>query len=240
LITCGAAPLSKETELAVRSRLNNPNLVIKQGYGLTELTGAAGGVLSSKGVTKPGSVGEVNTGVTAKVIDENGNTLGPNKQGELCFKGSLMMMGYINDESATRATIDEQGWLHTGDIGYFDEDLQFYIVDRIKELIKWKGFQVPPAEIEALLVTHPMIKEAGVVGKPDEVAGELPLAFVVRNNPNLRAEDVILYVRDRASPAKRLYGGVVFVDEIPKNPSGKILRRKLRELMKEHELKSKL
>lgn len=150
LITCGAAPLSKETELEVKSRLNNPNLIIKQGYGLTELTGAAGGVLSSKGITKPGSVGEVNTGVSAKVIDENGTTLGPNQKGELCFKGSLMMMGYINDESATKGTIDEQGWLHTGDIGYFDEDLQFYVVDRIKELIKWKGFQVPPAGLSFL------------------------------------------------------------------------------------------
>lgn len=149
LLTCGAAPLSKETELEVRDRLKNPKLVIKQGYGLTELTGASGGVLSSKGVTKPGSVGEVNTGVSAKVIDENGKTLGPNQKGELCFKGSLMMMGYINDESATRATIDEDGWLHTGDIGYFDDDLQFYVVDRIKELIKWKGFQVPPAGLFA-------------------------------------------------------------------------------------------
>lgn len=153
LITCGAAPLSKETELEVKSRLNNPNLIIKQGYGLTELTGAAGGVLSSKGITKPGSVGEVNTGVSAKVIDENGTTLGPNQKGELCFKGSLMMMGYINDESATKGTIDEQGWLHTGDIGYFDEDLQFYVVDRIKELIKWKGFQVPPAGLFIFRVT---------------------------------------------------------------------------------------
>ncbi|XP_037042998.1 luciferin 4-monooxygenase-like [Bradysia coprophila] len=240
LITCGAAPLSKETEFEVRNRLNNPNLIVKQGYGLTELTGAAGGVLSSKGLTKPGSVGEVNTGVSAKVVDDNGKTLGPNQKGELCFKGSLMMLGYINDESATKATIDEEGWLHTGDIGYFDEDLQFYVVDRIKELIKWKGFQVPPAEIEALLVTHPMIKEAGVVGKPDEVAGELPLAFVVKANPNLKEEDVILFVRDRTSPAKRLHGGVIFVDEIPKNPSGKILRRKLRELLQQHELKSKL
>ncbi|KAJ6641093.1 Luciferin 4-monooxygenase [Pseudolycoriella hygida] len=240
LITCGAAPLSKETEIEVRNRLNNPNLTIKQGYGLTEMTGAAGGVLSSKGVTKPGSVGEVNTGVSAKVIDEQGNTLGPNQKGELCFKGSLMMLGYINDESATRSTIDEQGWLHTGDISYFDEDLQFYVVDRIKELIKWKGFQVPPAEIEALLVTHPMIKEAGVVGKPDENAGELPLAFVVRNNPNLTEEDVVLFVLERSSPAKRLHGGVVFVDEIPKNPSGKILRRKLRELLQQHKIKSKL
>lgn len=144
-ITCGAAPLSKDTQLAVRDRLKNSKLIIKQGYGMTELTGGAGGVLTCKGITKPGSVGDVNTGVTAKVIDDNGNTLGPNQRGELCFKGSLKMIGYIGDQHATNATIDEQGWLHTGDIGYFDEDLQFFVVDRIKELIKWKGFQVPPA-----------------------------------------------------------------------------------------------
>lgn len=95
-------------------------------------------------------------------------------------------------------------------------------------------------EIEALLVTHPMIEEAGVIGKLDEIAGELPMAFVVRNNPNLKEEDIILYVRERASPAKRLRGGIVFVDEIPKNPSGKILRRKLRELLQQYEMKSKL
>lgn len=101
-------------------------------------------------------------------------------------------------------------------------------------------FRIDFLEIEALLVTHPMIKEAGVVGKPDELAGELPLAFVVRSDLKLTEEEVIMFVRDRTSPAKRLHGGVIFVDEIPKNPSGKILRRKLRELLQQHELKSKL
>lgn len=142
LILCGAAPLSKELELAVTDRLANPNLVVKQGYGMTELTV---GVLSQKEIIKPGSVGELNAGVYAKVVDEDGNSLGPNNRGELCFKGSVMMMGYVNDEQATSATIDKDGWLHTGDVGYYDEDFQFFIVDRIKELIKWKGFQVPPA-----------------------------------------------------------------------------------------------
>lgn len=98
-----------------------------------------------KEILKAGSVGDVNTNVFAKVIDENNNALGPNKQGELCFKGTAMMMGYMGDESATKALIDGDGWLHTGDVGYYDNDLQFFIVDRIKELIKWKGYQVPPA-----------------------------------------------------------------------------------------------
>lgn len=142
LLLCGAAPLSKETEQAVRDRLKNPHLLIKQGYGMTELTV---GVTNQKSIIKPGSVGDVNPGVSAKVIDENGTALGPNQRGELCFKGSVVMLGYINNEEATNDMIDKEGWLHTGDVGYYDEDLQIFLVDRIKELIKWKGFQVPPA-----------------------------------------------------------------------------------------------
>lgn len=141
-IMSGAAPLSKELEQSVKDRLRIPNLSIKQGYGMTELTV---GVLSQKDIIKAGSVGDVNSGVYAKVIDDFGNNLGPNQVGELCFKGSTMMLGYIGDEAATDAIIDSDGWLHTGDVGYYDNDFQFFIVDRIKELIKWKGFQVPPA-----------------------------------------------------------------------------------------------
>lgn len=141
-IMSGAAPLSKELEQSVMDRLQIPNLVIKQGYGMTELTVS---VLSQKDVVKPGSVGDVNSGVYAKVSDDNGHALGPNQIGELCFRGTTMMLGYIGDENATKAIIDSDGWLHTGDVGYYDNDYQFFIVDRIKELIKWKGYQVPPA-----------------------------------------------------------------------------------------------
>lgn len=141
-IHSGAAPLSKETEDAVRNRLRNPNMKITQGYGMSELTS---GVLAQKEIIKPGSVGDLNLGVYAKVIDDNGVTLGPNQSGELCFKGTRVMAGYIGNKQATNAMIDEDGWLRTGDVGYYDDDLQFYIVDRIKELIKWKAHQVPPA-----------------------------------------------------------------------------------------------
>lgn len=238
MIFCGAAPLSSELEAAVKNRLNNPKMIIKQGYGMTELTIA---VLIPKDIMKPGSVGDLNEGVYGKVVDENNKALGPYQRGELCFKGSVLMLGYINNESATRGIIDEDGWLHTGDIGYYDDDLQFYIVDRIKELIKWKGFQVPPAEIEALLLTHEKIKDCGVIGKADDVAGELALAFVVRDDERELTEDEIKrFVASKSSKAKWLHGGVIFVDQIPKNPSGKILRRELRELLKKHELKSKL
>lgn len=104
----------------------------------------------------------------SKVIDENGKSLGPNQRGELCFKGDRIMKGYVGDPVATKNTIDKDGWLHTGDIGYYDEDKQFYIVDRLKELIKYNANQVPPAEIEALLLSHPKIKDCGVIGIPDE------------------------------------------------------------------------
>lgn len=140
-IICGAAPISKELEQSVKDRLKT-NLSIKQLYGMTELTSM---VLLQKNIVKPGSVGDANESVYAKVVDENGIALGANQSGELCFKGNLVMMGYISDIQATSAMIDEEGWLHTGDVGYYDDDLQFFIVDRIKELIKWKGFQVPPA-----------------------------------------------------------------------------------------------
>lgn len=108
------------------------------------------------------------------------------------------MKGYYNDEKSTRATIDKDGWLHTGDVGYYDEEGYFYIVDRIKELIKYKGYQVPPAELEAILLTYSGIKDAAVIGIPNEEAGELPMAFVVKQeNSNVREEDIIQYVNGK-------------------------------------------
>lgn len=234
-IGCGAAALSKDIEDQVRERFNG-NVTIRQGYGMSETTL---GTLGSSLIIKPGSVGEPLKGVYAKVIDELGKSLGPNKPGELCFKGDRIMKGYINDPKATSDTIDKDGWLHSGDIGYYDEDKQFYIVDRLKELIKYKAFQVPPAEIEGLLLSNPKVKDCGVIGIPDEESGELPLAFVVKQpGVNLTEQEVMNFVAENTSKAKWLRGGVKFIDEIPKNPSGKILRRELRQMYKSS--KSKL
>ncbi|KAH8292348.1 hypothetical protein KR054_008611 [Drosophila jambulina] len=235
VLRCGAAPLSRETEDQIKERIGVP--FIRQGYGLSECTLSVLG--QNDDFCKPGSVGMLKVGVYAKVIDpDTGKILGANERGELCFKGDVIMKGYIGDSESTQTAIKD-GWLHTGDIGYYDDDFEFFIVDRIKELIKYKGFQVPPAEIEALLLTHEKIKDAAVIGKPDEEAGELPLAFVVKQaNVKLTENEVIQFVNDHASPAKRLRGGVIFVDEIPKNPSGKILRRILRDMLKKP--KSKL
>ncbi|KAH8417674.1 hypothetical protein KR222_004012 [Zaprionus bogoriensis] len=235
ILICGAAPLSRETEDQIKQRIGVP--FIRQGYGLSESTLSV--LVQTDDYCKPGSVGVLKVGIYAKVVDpDTGKILGPNERGELCFKGDGIMKGYIGDTKSTQSAIKD-GWLHTGDIGYYDNEFEFFIVDRIKELIKYKGFQVPPAEIEALLLTHDKIRDAAVIGKPDEEAGELPMAFVVKQaNAQLSAEDVIQFVHESASPAKRLRGGVIFVDEIPKNPSGKILRRVLREMLKKQ--KSKL
>ncbi|XP_055531065.1 uncharacterized protein LOC129721953 [Wyeomyia smithii] len=235
-LLCGAAPLSKETEDLVRQRLNIR--YVRQGYGMSETTLAT--LVQSGEVHKSGSVGMVQVGTLAKVIDpKTGEILGPNQLGELCFKGTQIMKGYIGNEQATRDTIDPEGWLHTGDVGYFDEDKEFFIVDRLKELIKYKAFQVPPAEIEAILLTNPKIKDAAVIGLPDEEAGELPLAFVVKQEgAELNEAEIKNYVAERTSPAKRLHGGVRFIAEIPKNLSGKILRKDLRAMLQKP--KSKL
>ncbi|XP_043274154.1 luciferin 4-monooxygenase [Venturia canescens] len=232
-IWCGAAPLSENIRHAVSQRLNKP--VIKQGYGLTETTL---GVLKSPHTgDKPGSVGQLNPDTFGKVIsvDENASNepLGPYQEGELCFKGPLIMKGYCGDEKATSAAIDKDGWLHTGDIGYYDSDGYFYIVDRIKELIKYKGFQVPPAELEGIMLTHPDIVDCAVIGIPDEACGELPLGFVVKKpQSKLTTAEVVKFVNDQVSHQKWLRGGVRFIDAIPKTASGKILRRLLRDKLK--------
>uniref|UniRef100_A0A182FB05 Luciferin 4-monooxygenase n=1 Tax=Anopheles albimanus TaxID=7167 RepID=A0A182FB05_ANOAL len=223
---CGAAPLSKEIEEQVRERLGVA--FIRQGYGMSETTL---GVLMQDGFeNKAGSVGRVRMGQWVKVIDpETGRALGPHQRGELCFKGSLIMKGYVGLDRV----IDEDGWLHTGDIAYYDDDQEFFIVDRIKELIKYKAFQVPPAELEAILLEHPKISDAAVIGVPDERAGELPLAFVVlEDGEQLTEAEVKDFVAGRVSEQKQLRGGVRFVSQIPKTASGKILRRELRDSLK--------
>ncbi|XP_049788641.1 luciferin 4-monooxygenase [Schistocerca nitens] len=227
-IKCGAAPISREIQEQVTKRLGINN--IRQGYGMTETTLAS--LMTPSGENKYGSSGIVVPSTEVKVIDvETGVALGPYQKGELCFKGPIIMKGYCGDNAATGETIDGEGWLHTGDIGYFDSDNYFFIVDRVKELIKYKGFQVPPAELEAVLLSHPKIKDAAVTSVPDVEAGELPLAYVVKQQGvSLTEEEVISFVAGLVSPQKRLRGGVRFVNAIPKTASGKILRRLLKDI----------
>jgi len=232
-ILSGAAPLGEETELQIQKRF--PSAVIKQGFGMTELSPTTHA--TPYGFSKNGSVGVIVPNVECKIIDpETGEELPPGRLGELCCRGPNVMKGYLNNLAATKATIDEEGFLHTGDLVRCDEDGFFYIVDRLKELIKYKGFQVAPAELEALLLSHPQVVEACVVGKLDQMAGELPAAFVVLRPPvagssdkqTLTENELHKWVDERVAPHKRLRGGVFFVKEIPKSASGKLLRRLLR------------
>lgn len=178
IIWCGAAPLSGELEQSVLRRLG-AGTIIRQGYGMTEATFALSGQTDE--AHRSGSVGMLRHGLLARVVDaETGRALPANQRGELWFKGSVVMKGYVGDKWSTNETVDADGWLHSGDIGYYEETGELFVVDRLKELIKYNGFQVPPAELEGLLLEHGDVMDAGVIGAPDERAGELPMAFVVR------------------------------------------------------------
>ncbi|XP_011687177.1 PREDICTED: 4-coumarate--CoA ligase 1-like [Wasmannia auropunctata] len=233
-LICGAAPLSKDVAAAVIARLGVK--CVRNGYGMTELSIVSG--LSGRDddddhlFENPGS-GRLVPGFLCKVTDlETQETLEAGQVGEICYLGEQMMLGYWDNPEATRQTIDQDGWLHTGDIGYFDSKERLHVVDRVKELIKYKGYQVSPSEIETVLLSHPAVKDAAVAAKPDERSGEVPVAFVAKQpGATITAQDLQELVKQKLSPQKWLYGGVQFVDAIPKNPAGKILRRELRAII---------
>lgn len=223
LIMSGAAPLSESLTAACCERLN---CVIKQGYGLTETSPVTHMCCEDPAGIKYGSVGQCIASTECKVVDlETGAELGSGEEGELWVRGPQVMKGYLNRPEATAHTIDAEGWLHTGDIGYADAEGHFYIVDRAKELIKYKGFQVAPAELEAMLLTHPSVADAAVIPSPDEEAGEVPKAFVVLKGEATERE-LKEYVAARVAPHKKIRR-LEFIEQIPKSPSGKILRRVL-------------
>lgn len=224
-ILSGAAPLGKEQVLAVKKRIACP---VYQGYGLTETSPVTHWTPDLSETIKQGSVGVLVTNTEAKIIDtETGKSLGFNEVGELLLRGPQVMLGYLDNPEATKTSIDEKGWLHTGDIAKVDEDGYFYIVDRLKELIKYKGFQVAPAELEALLLTHPAVADVAVIPISNKEAGEIPKAFIVRQQ-EISAEDILQWVAKKVAPYKKIRK-IEFIEQIPKSPSGKILRRILRE-----------
>jgi acyl-CoA synthetase (AMP-forming)/AMP-acid ligase II len=226
LIMSGAAPLDADLARACSERLGT---AVIQGYGLTE-TSPVTHVTPDDDPAKnrPGSIGLSLPNTECRVVDhQTGQDLGPNEDGEIWIRGPQVMKGYLNNAEATAATMDDDGWLHTGDIGHADADSYFYVVDRLKELIKYKGYQVPPAELEAVLLSHPAVADAAVIPVPDEEAGEVPKAFVVRQG-DVTEGDRIAYVTERVAPFRRIRV-VEFIEEIPKSASGKILRRVLVE-----------
>lgn len=219
----GAAPLGPELTAAVEKRLN---VKIRQGYGMTEASPATHYTVA--GTERAGTVGQLMPSTECRVIDpESGKDVTGGQPGEVWVRGPQVMKGYLNNPEATARTVDADGWLHTGDIGVVDADGYLTVVDRLKELIKVKGFQVAPAELESLLLKHPKIADVAVIPVPDEQSGEVPKAIVVKRD-GLTEEEVMEYLLPHVAHYKRVRH-VRFVDAIPKSPSGKILRRVLVE-----------
>jgi 4-coumarate--CoA ligase len=226
----GAAPLGKELQIAASSKLG-PNCFISQTWGLSETTGSAT-VMPVGMDDDTGSVSPLIPNMLARVVDEDGKDVEPGKPGEILVKGPVVCKGYYNNEAANKESFTDD-WFHTGDIGELRENGLFYIVDRKKELIKYKGLQVAPAELEALLLNHDDILDAAVIGvDTEDGTNEVPRAYVVADKNKISAQQIMDYVKKNVAGHKQLRGGVVYLDAIPKSPSGKILRKDLRVLAK--------
>ncbi|MGI5455729.1 4-coumarate--CoA ligase family protein [Streptomyces sp. CA-249302] len=230
-IVSAAAPLDARLAAACSQRLGLPP--VGQAYGMTELSPGTHMVpVDAMNDAPPGTVGKLIAGTGMRIVslDDPDKDLGVGESGEILIRGPQVMKGYLGQADATAAMIDPDGWLHTGDVGHVDADGWLFVVDRVKELIKYKGFQVAPAELEALLLTHPGIADAAVIGVYNEDNNEVPHAYVVRQPTatDLSEGEVMMYVAERVAPYKRVRQ-VTFIDGVPRAASGKILRRELRE-----------
>jgi acyl-CoA synthetase (AMP-forming)/AMP-acid ligase II len=238
-ITSGAAPLDESLAHAVETRLRRgapDGVVVAQGYGMTELspvshtTPETGHEPPGAGPTPKGSVGYAIPNTECRLVDPaTGTDAAPGERGELWVRGPQVMAGYLNNPQATADTLDAEGWLHTGDVAVVDDEGRYTVVDRVKELIKYKGYQVAPAELEAVLLGHPEIADAAVIGVQDADSGEeLPKAFVVRTpGSSIGAADVQAFVAERVAPHKKIRL-VEFIEAVPKSAAGKILRKDLK------------
>lgn len=230
MMNSGAAPLTRELVDAVSKRLGVP---VKQGYGLSETSPTTHTQPWEDWNKTIGSVGKLLPYQTAKYMSEDEKEMPVGETGELWIKGPNVFKGYLNNEEGTANALTSDGYFKTGDVGYQDKDGNFFITDRVKELIKYKGFQVPPAELEGLLVSHPNVSDCAVIGLYDkEQATEIPRAYVVPTEglgkTEAEAKEIRAWLDAKVAHHKKLRGGVRFVDEIPKSVSGKILRRVLK------------
>ena len=230
MLNSGAAPLTQELVEAVYKRLKVP---IKQGYGLSETSPTTHTQPWEQWNKTIGSVGTLLPNQTAKYMSPEEDELPIGETGELWIKGPNIFKGYRNNPEGTKNALTPDGYFKTGDVGHQDKDGNFYITDRVKELIKYKGFQVPPAELEGLLLSHPMVNDVAVIGIYNkDQATEVPRAYIVpapgiEGSPK-SAQEIMQWLQAKVASHKRLRGGVRFVDEIPKSASGKILRRLLK------------
>ncbi|MFJ8951665.1 4-coumarate--CoA ligase family protein [Streptomyces sp. NPDC102340] len=227
-VISAAAPLDGELARACARRLGLPP--VGQAYGMTELSPGTHVVPYDAKNPPPGAVGRLIASTEMRIVslDDPAKDVAPGEPGEVLIRGPQVMKGYLGRPEATADMIDTEGWLRTGDVGRVDAEGWLFVVDRVKELIKYKGFQVAPADLEAVLLAHEGIADAAVIGVLDEDGNEVPKAFVVRADPALGAEDVKAYVAERVAPYKKIRR-VAFIDGVPRAASGKILRRELRE-----------
>jgi acyl-CoA synthetase (AMP-forming)/AMP-acid ligase II len=225
-IQCGAAPIGESVLHACQARLR---CTVWRGYALTEASSRTHTIPTGE-IDRPGSSGPPLPNVECRIVDVLcGAELEPGQPGEICIRGPIVMTGYLNQPEATAQAIDSEGWLHTGDLGYADADGWLYVVDRLKEVIKYNAYQVAPAELEAVLLTHPAVADAAVIPTPDERTGEIPKAFIVlTKGASASPEEIMAFVSARVAPYKKVRQ-VEFVEEIPKSATGKILRRVLVE-----------
>jgi acyl-CoA synthetase (AMP-forming)/AMP-acid ligase II len=230
LVFSGAAPLGEEMARELGTKLGCP---VVQGYGMTEASPVTHLSPTRNSPFKPGSAGKIVPSTEVKIVEVGSGSdaeLPVGKEGELWIRGPQIMKGYLNRPEETADSLDRDGWYHTGDVGYVDDEGYFFIVDRTKELIKYKGMQVAPAELEALLLTHPAVLDVAVVRKADQEAGEVPKAYVVLRPDDVSkattGEALMGWVAQRVAPHKRIRH-LEFIDQIPKSASGKILRRVL-------------
>jgi acyl-CoA synthetase (AMP-forming)/AMP-acid ligase II len=225
LVFSSAAPLSDHVAAACAERLG---CHVRNGYGTTETSPALHVTPADASMARAGAIGPPIPNTECMVADvESGEPLGANERGEVLVRGPQVMKGYLNRPDATARALGADGWLRTGDLGYVDEDGYLHLVDRLKEMIKHRGIQIAPAELEAVLLSHPRVADAAVVGSPDEEAGEVPKAFVVASG-ELSADELRAFVAERVAPHKRIHA-VRFVEAIPKTPTGKVLRRVIAE-----------
>ncbi|KAF2499277.1 4-coumarate-CoA ligase 2 [Lophium mytilinum] len=242
MLNSGAAPLTRDLVETLYSRLK---IKVKQGYGLSETSPTTHMQPWSEWDKTIGSVGRLLPNLTAKYVSEAGEEVPAGQTGELWVKGPNVFKGYLNNPERTADSLTEDGYFKTGDVGFQDENGSFYITDRVKELIKYKGFQVPPAELEGLLVGHPLVDDVAVIGIYDEArATEVPRAYVVASKATepvgeKHSNEIAEWLAEKVAGHKRLRGGVHFVEEIPKSVSGKILRRVLKARAEEEEKSGK-
>ncbi|XP_029155965.1 4-coumarate--CoA ligase 1-like isoform X2 [Nylanderia fulva] len=229
VVICTGAIIKPKVQEEIRCIL--PYAQMLQGFAMTELGGLATLQFPHH---KAGSCGTVIENVEIKIVDpENGKILDPNNQGELWIKTAIIMNGYYRNPEATKRTVDEEGWLHSGDIGYFDEDGELYIVDRIKELIKYRGFQISPGQVEGVLITHPAVMEVAVLAVPHPIDDEHPIAFVTKvPDAKVTEQELIDFVANNMMDQYKLRAGVIFLDAFPYTGSGKIARKELKTMIR--------